>query len=40
MNEITSKYFHFVSNQSMYNKNVHATSHRETSERIIIFEKS
>lgn len=39
MNDITKKYFHFISNQSMYNKNVHSTSHRETGERIIIFEK-
>ena len=39
MNEITSKYFHFVSNQTMHNKNVNSTSHRETGERIIIFEK-
>jgi hypothetical protein len=40
MNKITGKYFQSESSiQNMYNKNVHVTSHRETAEKIMIFEK-
>jgi len=39
MNKITKKYFHYVGNQQMYNKDVHVTEHKETNERIIIFRK-
>jgi hypothetical protein len=37
MNNITQKYFKAHSTQPMYNKNVHSTEHRETSEQIMIF---
>ena len=37
MNNITKKYFHLKETQSMYNKNVHVTKHRETGEKIMIF---
>lgn len=40
MNNITNKYFQFISIQHMYNKNVHATKHRETGEKIILYKKS
>jgi len=40
MNKITGKYFQGESSiQNMYNKNVHVTSHRETAEKIMIFDK-
>jgi tRNA1(Val) A37 N6-methylase TrmN6 len=39
MNTITKKYFTFKSKQPMYNKNVHVTAHRETSEQIMLFVK-
>ena len=37
MNNITQKYFKLTSKQPMYNKNVHSTDHRETSEQIMVF---
>ena len=37
MNDITQKYFRLINIQSMYNKNVHSTKHRETGEKIMIF---
>ena len=40
MNNITNKYFQFISIQHMYNKNVHVTKHRETGEKIILYKKS
>ena len=39
MNKITKKYFTMKSNQPMYNKDVHVTKHKETAERIMIFDK-
>jgi hypothetical protein len=39
MNAITNKYFTFKGKQLMYNKNVHVTAHRETSEQIMLFVK-
>jgi len=39
MNEITKKYFQLISIDTMQNKNVHSTKHRETGEQIIIFTK-
>jgi len=39
MNNITEKYFNLVSVQPMYNKNVHATKHRETGEQIMLYLK-
>lgn len=39
MNDIAKKYFHFTSMQTMQNKNVHSTKHRETGEQIVIFSK-
>jgi hypothetical protein len=39
MNDIAKKYFHFMSMQTMQNKNVHSTKHRETGEQIVIFSK-
>jgi hypothetical protein len=39
MNTITNKYFTFKGKQPMYNKNVHVTAHRETSEQIMLFVK-
>jgi len=39
MNSIAKKYFKFKSMQPMYNKNVHVTKHKDTSEKIIILEK-
>jgi len=39
MNNITKKYFTFNSKQPMYNKDVHVTKHKETSEQIMIFLK-
>jgi hypothetical protein len=38
MNAITEKYFTYKEMMPMYNKNVHVTAHRETSEKIFIFE--
>jgi hypothetical protein len=38
MNAITEKYFKYKEMLPMYNKNVHVTAHRETSEKIFIFE--
>jgi hypothetical protein len=37
MNKITKKHFKLHSQQPMYNKDVHSTSHKETSEKIMIF---
>jgi hypothetical protein len=37
MNNITKKYFKLVSQQPMYNKDVHVTKHKETQEKIMIF---
>ena len=37
MNDIAKKYFQLTSIQTMQNKNVHSTKHRETGEQIIIF---
>lgn len=37
MNKITQKYFKLRSTQPMYNKNVHSTEHRPTSEQIMVF---
>lgn len=37
MNAITRRYFRWKETQSMYNKNVHVTQHRDTSEKIMIF---
>lgn len=39
MNYITQKYFVYQQRINMYNKNVHVTTHRETSEKIMIFTK-
>jgi tRNA1(Val) A37 N6-methylase TrmN6 len=39
MNNITKKYFKLKSQQPMYNKDVHVTKHKETSEKIMIFVK-
>jgi hypothetical protein len=39
MNKITKKYFRLKSTQPMYNKDVHVTKHKETAEKIMIFEK-
>ena len=39
MNNIAKQYFHLSSEQPMYNKNVHVTTHRETGEKIVIFTK-
>jgi hypothetical protein len=39
MNKIARKYFGRENMQSMYNKDVHVTEHKETDERIIIFTK-
>jgi hypothetical protein len=39
MNNIAKQYFHLSSEQPMYNKNVHVTTHRETGEQIVIFTK-
>jgi hypothetical protein len=39
MNNIAKKYFRLTTTQSMYNKNVHVTTHRETGEQIMIFTK-
>ena len=40
MNKITQKYFKLKNIQSMNNKNVHVTEHRETDEKIMIFVKN
>lgn len=40
MNRITKQFFTLKSILPMYNKNVHVTSHRQTSEKIMIFMKS
>ena len=40
MNRISQKYFTLKSIQSMSNKNVHVTEHRETDEKIMIFVKN
>ena len=37
MNNITKKYFKLKNIQPMYNKNVNVTSHRDTNEKIMIF---
>lgn len=37
MNNITKKYFKLISQQPMYNKDVHVTKHKETQEKIMIF---
>jgi hypothetical protein len=39
MNKIAKKYFMLKSQQPMYNKDVHSTKHKETSEQIMIFQK-
>jgi len=39
MNKITEQYFKLLYVLPMYNKNVHVTQHRETSEKIIVFSK-
>lgn len=39
MNLITRRYFTYRESLPMYNKNVHVTSHRETNEKIFIFQK-
>lgn len=39
LNAITKKYFKIKKIQTMYNKNVHVTEHRDTSEKIILFTK-
>lgn len=39
MNTITNEYFQYVSIQPMFNKNVHATKHRDTGEKIILYKK-
>jgi len=39
MNKIAKKYFTFKSQQPMYNKDVHSTKHKETAEKIMIFQK-
>ena len=41
MNAITDKYFTKIDTQNLYNKNVFVTqsNHRETAEKIIIYEK-
>jgi hypothetical protein len=39
MNKITDKYFTLKSQQHMFNKDVHVTKHKETDERIMIYEK-
>lgn len=40
MNDIAKKYFQLTSIQTMQNKNVHSTKHRETGEQIILFTKN
>lgn len=40
MNDIAKKHFQLTSIQTMQNKNVHSTKHRETGEQIIIFTKN
>ena len=40
MNSITKQYFKLKSSQPMYNKNVHVTTHKLPSEKIMIFEKT
>ena len=40
MNRIAQKYFTLKNTQSMGNKNVHVTEHRETDEKIMIFVKT
>ena len=40
MNKIAQKYFTLKNIQSMNNKNVHVTDHRETDEKIMIFAKN
>ena len=39
MNRITKKYFHYKGEQSMFNKDVHVTMHKETNEKIVLFNK-
>ena len=39
MNSISRRYFTYKESLPMYNKNVHVTSHRETNEKIFIFQK-
>ena len=38
MNKVTTKYFQQIHDFPMYNKNVHVTTHKEPSERILVFE--
>jgi hypothetical protein len=38
MNAITKKYFTLKSTQPMYNKDVHVTKHKDTAEKIMIFQ--
>jgi hypothetical protein len=40
MNTIAQKYFTLKGTQTMYNKNVHVTEHRETDEKIMLFMKN
>jgi len=40
MNRITKKYFKLQSSQPMYNKDVHSTNHKETAEKIMVFQKN
>ena len=40
MNKIAQKYFTLNGTQTMYNKNVHVTEHRETDEKIMLFVKN
>ena len=37
---ITKQYFSYIKQLPMYNKNVHSTKHRETNEKIFLFEKT
>jgi len=37
MNDITTKYFQQIHDLPMYNKNVHVTTHKQPSERILVF---
>ena len=39
MNKITRQYFKLLSEQPMYNKDVHVTEHKETNEKIMVYIK-
>lgn len=39
MNRITFEYFNFKTIKKMHNKDIHVTKHKETSEKIVVFQK-